>query len=141
MGCKVVHGEVGVTSRERFEVVVINREVEAWLRSIRAVDGILTVYVPHTTAAIAVNEAESGLMQDILDILKETTKPGWGWKHNRIDNNAHAHLGNILVGPSVVIPVKSGAMRLGTWQSIMFIEMDGPRRRRVLLTFTGEVEE
>ena len=141
MACRVVHGEIGVTSRERFEIIPITREVQAWIGSIRARDGVVTVFVPHTTAAIAVNEAERGLMDDILDLLREVTRPGWSWRHNRIDNNAHAHLGNILVGPSISIPVRSGRIRLGTWQSIMFIEMDGPRRRRVLLTFVGDLEE
>lgn len=141
MACRVMHGEVHVETRSRFETVDLTRTIEDWLREKGAANGVLTIYIPHTTAAIAVNEAESGLLSDILDLLKELTRPGGGWRHNRIDNNAHAHLGNILVGPSVSVPVRKGRLLLGTWQSVLFIEMDGPRRRRVLLTFVGEVEE
>ncbi len=135
---KVEHGSIEVSTSERFEIVDITREVVGWLRSIKASNGVLTVFVPHTTATVAVNERESGLLQDILDLLKSLTNPGGPWRHNRIDNNAHAHLSNVLVGHSACIPVRDGRLLLGTWQSILFIELDGPRRRRVLLTYIGE---
>ena len=136
--CRVLHGAVSVETRRRFETIDITGRVAEWLGRMGAWSGVLTVFVPHTTAAVAVNEAEPGLMEDILELLRELTRPGAAWRHNRIDNNAHAHLGNVLVGHSATIPVIDGELALGTWQRIMFIEMDGPRRRRVRLVFTGE---
>ena len=135
--CSIASGEIGVETRRRFELVDVTGRVEDWLSAHGARDGVLTVFVPHTTAAILINEAEPGLMEDILSLMRELTRPGAGWMHNRIDNNAHAHLGNVLVGPSVSIPVAGGRPRLGTWQRIMLLEMDGPRRRRLVLTFIG----
>ncbi|MEB3844845.1 MAG: secondary thiamine-phosphate synthase enzyme YjbQ [Desulfurococcales archaeon] len=136
---RVAHGRIRVVTNERFETLDITGRVQGWLESINGRSGIVTVYVPHTTATIAVNEAEPGLLNDIVDLLKQLTMPGsTRWKHNRIDNNAHAHLSNILVGHSAVIPVMDGRLVLGTWQRIIFIEMDGPRNRSVHLTFIGE---
>jgi secondary thiamine-phosphate synthase enzyme len=135
--CKIVHGEVPIRTNKRFQVLNVTSEVEDWLSRIGARDGILVVYCPHTTAAVAVNEAEGGLLQDIVKLLEDLTKPGGPWMHNRIDSNAHAHLGNILVGSSASIPVRNGRLLTGTWQSVLFIEMDGPRSRRLRLTFVG----
>lgn len=90
--------------------------------------------------AVAINESESGLREDIIGLLVELSKPNAFWKHNLIDHNAHAHLSNVLVGGERVVPVINGRLALGTWQRIMVIEMDGPRSRRLLLTFIGETE-
>lgn len=139
MAVSVVHGVIRVETSSRFEVVDITGRVSEWLRSVGGRSGVLTAFVPHTTAAIAVNEAEPGLMEDIIELLRGLTRPGAPWRHNRIDNNAHAHLGNVIVGHSAVVPVRDGSLDLGTWQRILFIEMDGPRRRRVRLVFTGEI--
>jgi len=134
---RVESGVVRVSTRSRFDIVNVTSSVMGWLDSINAGDGMLVVYSPHTTAAILINEDESGLREDILEFIRELTRPDAGWLHNRIDVNAHAHLGQIIIGNSRVIPVVNGRMGLGTWQSILFIEMDGPRDRRLHLTYIG----
>ncbi len=140
MTCQVLQEEISLKTHKRLEVIDLTPTIKSWVSKHSADRGILSIYVPHTTAAIAVNEAESGLLDDILALLSELTKPDSPrWKHNIIDNNAHAHLSNILVGHSATIPVAGGALVLGTWQRILFIELDGPRDRRVFLTFIGEV--
>ncbi len=135
---RFMHGRIPVETASRFQTINVTSKIANWLKEINAHNGILVVYSPHTTATVTVNEAESGLMDDILEVLKQLTYYGKQWKHNRIDNNAHAHLGSILVGNSIIIPVVEGRMELGTWQQVLFIEMDGPRRRTLRLYYLGE---
>ncbi len=134
---EIVRGSINIRTESQFEVIDITSKVAEWLRSIGAEDGLLVVYAPHTTAAITINEPESGLRQDIVDVIKEYFRPGGSWRHNLIDDNAHAHLAASFMGNSRVIPVAGGSMTLGTWQAIMFVEMDGPRQRRAELLFIG----
>ncbi len=136
-GLRVVRGEVSVETRRRIEVVDVTGQVESWLRRVGAGEGILVVRVPHTTAAVTVNEAEPGLLEDIARLVEELFRPGGDWLHNRIDNNAHAHLAASLIGDSRVVPVESGRLALGTWQRILLVEGDGPRRRRLQLVYIG----
>jgi secondary thiamine-phosphate synthase enzyme len=125
-------------SRSRFDIVDVTGEVERWLAQIKAGNGVLVVYTPHTTAALAINEREEGLLDDIVELLKELTKPERRWKHNLVDDNAHAHLGNVIVGGDKVIPVSDGRLALGTWQRLLLLELDGPRVRRINLVYVGE---
>jgi secondary thiamine-phosphate synthase enzyme len=125
-------------SRSRFDIVDVTGEVERWLAQIKAGNGVLVVYTPHTTAALAINEREEGLLEDIVELLKELTKPEGRWKHNLVDDNAHAHLGNVIVGGDKVIPVSDGRLALGTWQRLLLLELDGPRVRRINLVYVGE---
>ncbi|MEB3860912.1 MAG: secondary thiamine-phosphate synthase enzyme YjbQ [Desulfurococcales archaeon] len=134
---RVESTSIRVSTSSRFQLVDITARIQEWLATINAGDGILLVYSPHTTAGVIVNEAEPGLMEDILDLLREITRPGGGWRHNRIDDNAHAHLAQVLVGDSRVIPVARGSLALGTWQRVMLLEMDGPRSRRLNLVYIG----
>lgn len=135
---RVVQGMLEAKSRSRFDIVDVTGEVEKWLAQIKAGNGVLVVYTPHTTAALAINEREEGLLDDIVELLKELTKPERRWKHNLVDDNAHAHLGNVIVGGDKVIPVSDGRLALGTWQRLLLLELDGPRVRRINLVYVGE---
>jgi len=135
---RVVQGMLEARSRSRFDIVDVTGEVERWLAQIKAGNGVLVVYTPHTTAALAINEREEGLLDDIVELLKELTKPERRWKHNLVDDNAHAHLGNVIVGGDKVIPVSDGRLALGTWQRLLLLELDGPRVRRINLVYVGE---
>lgn len=95
--------------------------------------GTATVFVEHTTAGIAVNEAESRLLADFEDALTDLV-PDDGWAHDEIDDNADSHVWALLVGASETIPVVDGDLRLGTWQSVLLVECDGPRTRTVTVT-------
>lgn len=128
---------VTVRTSSRFEVVDVTDRVQEGLRSLGASDGIALISVPHTTAAVTVNEAEPGLMQDIVDAAKSLFNPQGPWKHNLVDDNAHAHLTSVFVGPSVCLPVEGGRLRLGTWQRVLLVEMDGPRTRTVEVRYLG----
>ena len=89
-----------------------------------------TVFVRHTTAAIAVNEAESRLLEDVESFLDDLV-PDEGWEHDRLDGNADSHLRALLLGPGETLPVAGGELDLGTWQSVLLVECDGPRTRTV----------
>lgn len=117
---------IEVETKDRVEIIDITREVER-----RASGRAVLVYTPHTTTAIVINEAESGLLRDIATTLAKLVPKGAGYEHDRIDSNADAHLKATLLGNSVVVPVENGRLALGTWQRILFVELDGPRLRRV----------
>ena len=117
---------IEVETKDRVEIIDITREVER-----RASGRAVLVYTPHTTTAIVINEAESGLLKDIATTLSKLVPKGAGYEHDRIDSNADAHLRATLLGNSVVVPVENGRLALGTWQRILFVELDGPRLRRV----------
>mgnify|MGYP000308866576 CR=1 FL=1 len=119
---------VDIDTDSQLSVVDITDQVE------RAVpgdaSGTATVFVRHTTAAVTVNEAESRLLDDFETALGDLV-PDTGWDHDRLDGNADAHIRAMLVGPSITVPVEAGSLALGTWQSVLLVECDGPRTRTV----------
>ncbi len=122
---------MNIRTSERVELVDITEEVKSEVRNSGIVNGICVVSTSHTTTAIILNENETGLRHDILDFLEKLIPPSAGYQHDRIDNNADAHLKAIILGPSETIPVTGGELVLGTWQRIFFVELDGPRQRTV----------
>ena len=137
----VIHDEILVKSTKDIEVLDITDSVKQWISKNGIQDGILTTFSTHTTAGITINEAESGLMNDIVAQLSKICPPHAGYNHDKIDDNAHSHLMTSIISPSETVIVKSGQLALGTWQKILFVECDGPRRRRILLTFNGKLNE
>ncbi len=99
--------------------------------------GLCTVFVQHTTAAVVVNEAEPRLLDDIEGFLADLV-PDEGHHHDELDGNADSHLRTTLLGPSETIPVVDGQLDTGTWQSVLLVECDGPRTRTVSVTVVGE---
>lgn len=122
---------IEINTAKRVEVIDITLPIEKALEKKDREDGLCLVFSLHTTTAVIINEAESGVMQDITNLLSELAPIGKGYLHDRTDGNAHAHLQAALLGNSVVIPVKAKKPVLGTWQRILFLELDGPRRRRI----------
>ncbi len=131
---KVISKTVVVKTSKRVEIVDITDLVEEFIANVNG-SGLLLVKVPHTTAAITVNEAEPGLLEDIAEALLKIAPVEYPWRHNRIDNNAHAHIASSLIGDSRIIPVVNGKLELGMWQRVLLVELDGPRSRRVLLYY------
>ncbi|MBD3312624.1 YjbQ family protein [archaeon] len=102
-------------------------------------NGLLHVFTPHATAALTLNEAEHGLMNDFEKWVADNFKGDW--HHDQIDDNASAHLASGLIGSSATIPVKDGRIIRGAWQNLLFFELDGPRnKRRVIIQFLTGVE-
>ncbi|MGC9111985.1 secondary thiamine-phosphate synthase enzyme YjbQ [Acidilobus sp.] len=135
---KFINETLDVRTRDRFDVIDVTDSVREFLYRNNVTNGLLIISVPHTTAAVTINEAEAGLMDDILTAVKRLFEPGGPWKHNLIDNNAHAHIAASFIGNSRCLTVINGSPKLGRWQRVLLIEMDGPRTRHLELTFIGE---
>ena len=117
-----------VETDERQSVMDVTDKVREVLHD--DADGTATVFVRHTTAAITVNEAEPRLLDDLSTALGDLVPDG-GWEHDALDGNADAHVRAMLVGSSETVPVTAGDLDLGTWQSVLLVECDGPRERTV----------
>ncbi|MEM4335679.1 MAG: secondary thiamine-phosphate synthase enzyme YjbQ [Candidatus Anstonellales archaeon] len=121
--------EFFVQTKKQVEAIDITHEIEARIeKNAKA----CLVFVPHATAAIILNEYEPNIKSDYEKFYSELAKGDW--RHNSIDNNAEAHLLSSLVKPFALIPCENGKLMLGTWQRVMLLELDGPRRRKITLT-------
>lgn len=119
-----------VKTQSREECLDITTQTEKAVRDLRIEAGTCTLYVPHTTAAIAIQEtADPAVKEDILDAVRRLIPHSLEYKH--LEGNAHAHIQASLIGNSVIVPVENGKLRLGTWQGVIFFELDGPRERNV----------
>lgn len=127
-----------ISTSKQFELVNITKNVKRFIRECNVKNGICIIYTTHTTAAIIINEDESGLKEDVIKTIYDLFRPGGGWKHDYVDRNAHSHLSSIYLGPSKVIPLINGELCLGAWQQIFFVELDGPRHRNYYITIIGE---
>lgn len=120
-----------IKTNERIELIDITNDVKEQVSKSGVEQGICVVSTPHTTTSVFVNENESGLRFDILNLLERLVPPSAGYQHDRIDDNADSHLKAVLLGSSETILIIDGKLVLGTWQSIFFSEMDGARHRKV----------
>jgi secondary thiamine-phosphate synthase enzyme len=134
---KVHFKEVEVSTKESFELMDITEQVSSFVRECKVQSGICLINSIHSTTAIIVNEHESGLIRDILSKIEEEFPKDKRWNHNRIDNNAEAHLASTFLGHSKIFPVKNGKLRRGTWQNIFLLELDGPRNRQIVFEVIG----
>jgi len=128
---------VNVHTSIRVEMVDITRLVEETVRSSALQEGLVNIYSRHSTSAVVINENEAGLVEDFLVALQKLVPTGAGYLHDRIDNNADSHIRGFLVGGSQTLPFADGRLMLGTWQSIFFVELDGPRHRKLTVTVLG----
>jgi secondary thiamine-phosphate synthase enzyme len=125
---------LSVKSRSRTELIDITHEVEATIRQAGVQQGICMIYVPHTTAAVTINEnADPTVRTDILKVLNQVIPFDANYGH--LEGNSAAHIKSSLVGASVLVALEGGKLQLGTWQGIFFCEFDGPRQRKVHLYF------
>lgn len=126
--------EIEISTNKKEEIIDITNLIKEVLKKEEIYDGICYVMVPHTTAGITINEnADPSVKDDILKALKHFVPDNLGFKHG--EGNSPAHVKSILCGFSVTILVEEKYLRLGTWQGVMFVEMDGPRRRKVQVKF------
>jgi len=126
------------TKRHR-EYINITREVEAALRKSGIREGMILVSAMHITAAVYVNDAEDGLIQDIDEWLDRLAPTGPNYRHHRTgESNGDAHLKNLLMHHQVIIPVTDGKLDFGPWQQVYYAEFDGQRSKRVIIKVMGE---
>ncbi len=121
----------------RTELLDITAQVERVLADGSPPQGLCTVYSPHTTGAIAIQEhADPDVARDMLMAINKVIPFEDGYRH--ASGNAAAHIKAALVGASETIPVRDGRLQLGRWQGVFFCEFDGPRARQVLVTLVGD---
>jgi secondary thiamine-phosphate synthase enzyme len=126
--------EIKVRTMKKYEVLDITRQVADAVRAEQVTNGLCCVFVPHATAAVVINENDDmQLGLDLLDALDKLVPEGV-WRHDKVDSNGAAHLKAAILGPSETIPIHNGRLALGTWQAVMFVELDGPRDRRVVVS-------
>lgn len=117
------------------QVLDVTDQVRRIVRESGVDQGQCMVYTPHATAAVTINEnADPNIGTDFLNALRKLIAEHDGWLHDRIDDNAAAHIKSALVGPSEVVPISGGRLTLGTWQNIFLCEFDGPQTRQVIVS-------
>ncbi len=117
-----------VESRQRTELIEVTAEVRRAVRASGIPEGMALLFVPHTTAAVTINEnADPDVVRDMVMGLDRLVPFDGGYRH--AEGNSAAHIKSTLVGCSLQVPVTGGDLSLGTWQGVYFCEFDGPRRR------------
>jgi len=131
--------QISVGTRSRTEFVDITSQIAAVVREAGVGDALCTIFVPHTTAAVTINEnADPSVVHDILKVVDSVIPlHDPGYRHS--EGNSAAHIKSSLVGSSQNVIVEGGSLRLGTWQGIYFAEFDGPRNRKVWVSFSALV--
>jgi secondary thiamine-phosphate synthase enzyme len=121
---------ITIKTKAKTELIDITSEIQQLVRSQGFADGLCLLYVPHTTAAVTINEsADPSVRSDILMVLNKIVPWEAGYRH--LEGNSPAHVKATLVGTSEIIAIESGSLVLGTWQGIFFCEFDGPRSRKL----------
>ena len=125
-----------LNTNKNFEIIDITSKVN---ELIDVNQGIVSIFSRHSTSAIVVNENERGLLNDLEFMLDNLVSDKFSYQHDRIDDNARSHLKSFLLSSSECLPIRNNRLDLGTWQSVFFIELDGPRHNRTIsLTIIGE---
>ena len=125
-------------SSKRVEIIDITKDLNDILAKCKIKEGIVNIFAKHSTAGIVINENESRLIKDFENSLERLIPENNNYGHDQIDNNADSHIRAFLIGSSQSIPFKNSKLELGTWQSVFFVELDGPRNRGFLVTIMGK---
>lgn len=128
---------LSVKTGAKTEMIDVTSQVQGALKKAGIKDGLCMLYVPHTTAAVTINEgADPGVRSDILTILNKIVP--WEAQYRHLEGNSPAHIKSTLVGASELVGVENGSLVMGTWQAIFFCEFDGPRNRKLHVRFISE---
>lgn len=129
--------EISVSTRSRTSLVDITADVRKVVKESKVKNGVCHIYVPHTTAAVTINEnADPSVKTDILKELNKVVPFEDNYSH--LEGNAAAHIKSSMIGASEIVFIEKSQLRLGTWQGICFCEFDGPRTRRVLVKIVAD---
>ncbi len=126
----MLSGSFPVNTGRHMELIDVTRQVDQLIASQNIQNGICTLYNPHTTAAVTINEgADPDVQDDIIGALKRMVPMDYPYKH--MEGNSPSHMMTLLTGSSVTVAVVDGRLQLGTWQRLFFCEYDGPRSRKL----------
>lgn len=146
----IFHTTLAIPTRDRIALYNVTANIQAFIASTPVYAGQVLVFSRHTTTALAVNEFEERLLTDIKTYLRKLAPPEGKYLHNDLHlrdvppdepENAHSHLMAMTLHNSEVIPIVEGQLALGTYQSVLFVELDGPRPRKLFVQVTGEAAE
>ena len=128
-----------ISTLKKQELIDITDAVNSIVSNSNVKEGLCNIFTMHATAAIIINEnADSNIGLDTIDALNKLIEEGI-WRHDKLDGNAASHIKSTILGPSETIPIKNNELQLGTWQSPMFVELDGPRsNRKIVITIFGD---
>ena len=133
-------GRLEFDTRGDGDVIDLSEGVESVVRSSGVEQGVVTVFVPGSTAAVTTMEFEPGGIHDLREALERLVPRDRDYEHNRLnhDTNSHAHIRAAIVGPSESVPIERGRIATGTWQQLVLVDFDDrPRRRTVIVTVTS----
>ncbi len=120
---------IQITTKNRIDIVDITSQVQTIVKNSGISDGIVTIFIPHTTAGVSINEnADPDVVFDLKNIFNNMIPEHNNYKH--MEGNSQAHALSTLTSPSITLIVENGRIVLGTWQNIYFMEYDGPRNRK-----------
>ena len=134
-------GELNIETNGDVDIVDITSDVQDVISKSKIKDGIVCVFVPGSTGSITSIEYEPGLMKDFPRALEKIAPKGIHYDHHETwhDDNGHSHVRASLMGPSTTFPIKNGKLIHGTWQQLVFVELDtGPRNRNIIVQIVGE---
>ena len=124
---------ISIKTGSQFDMINITAQIQNLVYESGIADGIVHIFIPHTTAAVTINEgADPSVMKDIMKELDKIVPLRDNYLH--MEGNSAAHIKSTLVGASELVMIENGSLVLGTWQAIFFCEFDGPRRRKVFVT-------
>tara|TARA_Y100000310_G_scaffold317308_1_gene370052 strand:- start:5744 stop:6145 length:402 start_codon:yes stop_codon:yes gene_type:complete len=129
---------ITISTSKKQELIDLTDKVNSIVKESKVKEGICTIYAMHATAAIIINEnADPNICLDLLEALNNLIPTG-KWRHDKLDGNADAHIKSSILGPQETIPIKNNELQLGTWQSPMLVELDGPRKRNIIVQVIGD---
>lgn len=127
-----------LNTEKKRELVNITSECERALSESGISEGMMLVSAMHITSGVWINDNESGIWRDAMDMLERLAPEGPDYIHHLTgEDNGHAHLKNLLMHHQVIIPITNGHMDLGPWQTVFYAEFDGQRRKRVIIKIIG----
>jgi secondary thiamine-phosphate synthase enzyme len=138
---QIVTKELHFNTKGEVEIVDLTGKVNNAVRESAVNDGIVTIFVPGATGAVTTIEYEPGLLHDLPAALERLFPQGLEYEHELRwhDGNGHSHVRAAFLGPSLTVPFKDQRLMLGTWQQVVFVELDNkPRSRRVILQIMGD---
>lgn len=118
------------------EVVDLTDRIESLIRQAKVQEGLCSLFVTHTTAALTTGEIGEGTEKDLLQVVEQMIPP-IRFRHAHDPSHAWSHMASSILGSSLSIPISAGKLVLGTWQSVMLVELDGPRERTIHVTLLG----
>ena len=137
----VHYDEINVRTNGEVDIVDITGDAQRIISKSKIKDGIACIFVPGSTGTLTTIEYEPGLMKDLPRALQKIAPKGEHYDHHETwhDDNGHSHVRASIIGPSITVPIKDGKLLHGTWQQIVFIELDtSPRDRNIIVQIVGE---